>query len=81
MAPWSHTGGFRCLLVLCVDLLCLGAGDGGQKQPRFPPIACREHLAWVAERYFHARGHAAEVGVFQGEFAMMNLRVWTLAAG
>eukprot|EP00747_Dinoflagellata_sp_TGD_P074476 gnl/TRDRNA2_/TRDRNA2_158333_c0_seq3.p1 gnl/TRDRNA2_/TRDRNA2_158333_c0~~gnl/TRDRNA2_/TRDRNA2_158333_c0_seq3.p1 ORF type:complete len:247 (+),score=37.26 gnl/TRDRNA2_/TRDRNA2_158333_c0_seq3:127-867(+) len=41
------------------------------------PVPCRDDLAVVAEQNFHVTGVAAEVGVYQGEFAAKNLRHWS----
>ena len=41
------------------------------------PIPCRDDFAAAAEAHFHKLGTAAEVGVFQGQFAGKNLKKWT----
>ena len=43
---------------------------------RLPPVPCREDFAEFAQRYFHVTGVAAEVGVFQADFSVHNLRHW-----
>lgn len=40
------------------------------------PIPDRYDFSEYAQRYFYQTGHAAEIGVFQGDFSAHNLRYW-----
>lgn len=40
------------------------------------PVPCRDDFAAMAQSHFNVTGRAAEVGVFQGEFARRNLQKW-----
>lgn len=41
-----------------------------------PPIPCRDDFAVIVQSHFNQTGRAAEIGVFQGDFAKINLRRW-----
>eukprot|EP00933_Yihiella_yeosuensis_P026582 TRINITY_DN20646_c0_g1_i2.p1 TRINITY_DN20646_c0_g1~~TRINITY_DN20646_c0_g1_i2.p1 ORF type:complete len:238 (-),score=39.06 TRINITY_DN20646_c0_g1_i2:124-837(-) len=61
-------------LVLVLFIGRLGESSG----ILFPtdPVPCRDDLAWVANKFFNKTGLAAEIGVFEGEFAEKNLMQW-----
>ena len=40
------------------------------------PIPDRTDFAYYAEKHFFQTGYAAEIGVFQGDFAAHNLSIW-----
>ncbi len=46
------------------------------KPALLPPIPCRDDFAIVAQRWFSVLGHAAEVGVWRGDFSARNLQHW-----
>jgi hypothetical protein len=41
------------------------------------PIPCREDLIHAAQQKFYSLGNAVEVGVYKGDFAAHNLKIWT----
>lgn len=77
---------FYTTLMLGLVLVCWASDDIRDSRKfldhlaylaKLPPVPCREHFALMAQRYFYQEGAAAEVGVFQGDFAEANLRTWT----
>ena len=40
------------------------------------PVPCKEDMAHLAQQHFYHTGRAAEIGVFQGEYAEHNLGLW-----
>lgn len=53
------------------------AEGGGVTGSVTEPIPCRDDFALVAERHLRQTGVAAEVGVFRGDFAALNVKVWS----
>jgi len=47
-----------------------------QRLATLPPIPCRDDFAQLAQQSFNLTGNAAEVGVFQGQFARKILSRW-----